>query len=569
VWNTAIGPVDYAVTSLGATASQALSRNGGSINATSRGQSVLTPGGDAILANANLFHFEVTGTEEVVGLDFLSSIQLQGMLLDQDGEVASQLTGLVGNATSSTTFAGYLGLVRTRTPGTYYLLVFAPRNPVGTAFTVATTITPQPFTTVAFDATLSFSFNAFSSKAFGYDAGAEPWQQVMASGTNTGVLAVQLFERASAFGRLDALPIRTGGGAGVASTLASSGCATCDVSALEELVFAQDGSTIAGRILRNPIALTPPAATELLVNVNPTVLAGTRPAEVGFSARLYDDLGALAVGGTAQDTETISPALRERRYFVEAPQNAVVTVDVTPTAPLTLNAEIALLDTKEGDVRVIDATPTTGAEQLEFAAFGGFGAFEVRGGTAASQGNYTVTVSVAAPLTYAAAAGTTAFADACIGGTAVALSNTDDGLSAAGGIPVPAGFTLFGAAVGSFRVSSNGFLTFALANANSLPDNQSLPTLVGTVAIAPYWDDLGNVAVCRKVVAGKLVVQWTGDDFLDAVQFQAILDPVTDSVEFVYGPNHRAGGAAATAGVQGLLGVQQVSPGSSTKLTPQ
>ncbi|MEO8705127.1 MAG: hypothetical protein ABI867_34050 [Kofleriaceae bacterium] len=558
VWNTAIGPVDYSITATPGVqgSSQALPVSGGTITATSRGQTFTFPG-------VNLFHFDVTAADAVVGVSFASSIQLQGSILDQAGNVAAELTGLDGNATSSTTFASYLGLLRTRTPGRYYFMVFAPRNPVGTAFTITSTLTPQPIPDVALGASITGPVNAFNSKAFHYDAGTEPWQVFDASGTSTGPISLQFFDDAATFGRLDALAIRTGGGAGVASTLPIA-CATCDVAPIYDLTFPQAGNPV-GRILKDP------PVTSFLVKARPTILTGTRTITVDLAAQLYTRVGTtLAVGSTTTlASQTIDATNRSRRYYLETARDAVVTVTATPTgAPATLNAELALIDTREADVRVVDASAATGPETLQLAAFNGFAALEVRGATALSVGAFTLQVRVDPAFTYAAVPSTTAFADACNGGTAVALSSTDDGLSAAAGIVAPAGFTLFGTPVTRFRVSSNGFLTFDLANTSSLPDNQALPQQAGVVNIAPYWDDLGSVAVCSKTIGAKLVVQWTGSDFLESVQFQAILDPATDSIEFVYGPNHEPDGSAASVGIQGALGVKVPGTGA-TKLVPQ
>jgi hypothetical protein len=581
VWNMTIQPADYSIAVDATIASQALSTTGGAVSATSRGQFFVGPGGDPVFDNLNLFHWDVATAGEVDGFDLVSSIQLQGVVTDGDAFVVSRLTGLQGNQTSSTTFAAYKGLLRTAAPGRYYLFVFAPRNPVGTAFTVTSTITPQVLEAIALDTPLTQPVNAFNSNALTYDAGTEPWQLFNATGTNTGAIRAELFDAATTFGRLDNLVIRTGGGAGTASTLPND-CAACDVQGSDlqhRFSFAATGATPAGRILKHPLALTAPV-TSFLVKVNPTLLAGARSFTLDFETRLYNDFGGPVIdAGTTRTlaNETIDLGNPERRYYFETAPNNIVTITATPSGtPTTLNAEIALIDTREADGRVIDVSPVTGAESVRFGQLGGgFTAFKVRGGSAASTGSYSLQVKVEPAFVYTLTTTATAFADACTGGTVVTLSNTDDGLSGAAGIAPPAGFTFFGTTAPRFRVSSNGFLTFNLAIPNARPDNQPLPNPAGEVNIAPFWDDLANVVVCQKTVSGKLVVQWTGDDFLDPVQFQAILDPADDSIEFVWAPTHTADGRFASVGIQGAIGAHQIGfdqavivAGSSQKLTP-
>lgn len=586
VWNYTLSPASYQVTVDAAVDSQPLSTAGGTVDATTQGQALFDDQGVSRFGNLNLFHFDVTEAGEVDGFDLASTIQLQGVIADADGAITSQLTTLQGNASFSTTFDAYRGLLRSPAPGRYYLVVFAPRDPVGTAFSVTSTIEPQVLAAITPGTPVTEPVNAFGSNAFTYDGGAEPWHRFGGSGTATGALAVQLLDPATAFGRLDAMTIRSGPGAGTASTLPSSCVGPCDLrgtAVQHDLTLAEDGSTDLGRILRNPSGLIPPAVTSFLVKVNPTAPTTGAALTLDFAARDYTDLGAIAGGQAQRVDDALAADTPARRYFVRAAPNDLVTITVTPTgAPATLNAAIARLDTRELDAQVIDQDPATGAETVRFQQpAGGFTAFTVRAASPGSIGGYTVDVAVEAAQ-YAVGDGTAAFADACAGGAAVTLA--DDGGGNGGGdeglsdpIAPPAGFELFGQAVGSFRVVSNGFMTFDLA----IPDAQfdNLPLVEGGSAnIAPYWDDLGGVTVCTKTVGDKLVVQWTGFDFFSFshVELQAILDPSDSSIELVWGPNHVPNGASATIGLAGDAGVFQlgfnqgiVVPGTSKKLTPQ
>ena len=99
--------------------------------------------------------------------------------------------------------------------------------------------------------------------------------------------------------------------------------------------------------------------------------------------------------------------------------------------------------------------------------------------------------------------------------------------------------------------------------------------------IAPFWDDLSNIVICTKTVGSSLVVQWNGTLFSPSstvIQFQAILDPTDNSIEYVYQSQASSRRVGVTVGVEdqaGAYGVQYefdtagtVTPSSSIKLTP-
>ena len=170
----------------------------------------------------------------------------------------------------------------------------------------------------------------------------------------------------------------------------------------------------------------------------------------------------------------------------------------------------------------------------------------------------------------------------------------DNGLSATP-IAAPPGFRFYGQPVPSLVVSTNGFLSFDTRIRSSISspvtcgfeNNQmvckriaipgtyeppptlgaasvsgTLPDGVGTVHVAPYWNNLKNITICHKTVDSRLIVQWTGTtvsfweelgigvgfgqlgpgllplqwDESRPVQMQAILDASDQSIEFVYGP---------------------------------
>ena len=185
---------------------------------------------------------------------------------------------------------------------------------------------------------------------------------------------------------------------------------------------------------------------------------------------------------------------------------------------------------------------------------------------------------------YTITTGTTAYADASVGGTQIPPPNgsgtADEGLSTPNALP--AGFTYFGQPVTQAIVSTNGWLAVDTSLTSADFSNDAIPdSATPNGYIAPYWDDLKVSAICTKTVGNTLVVQWTGTLFspsTTAIQLQAILDPADSSIEFVYGAGHQATGSSATVGVEdlaGAYGVQyeynsagSVTPSSSIKLPP-
>jgi hypothetical protein len=589
VWNIAPFPADFAIDIEAALTSQALSTTGGVVNATSNGQAFIDDG-VAHFEAVNLFHFDVTEANEIDGIDIAFSIPVQGSLLDQETGFASPFTGVItedqfDNPTINT-FTSYRGLLRNTTPGRYYFFVIAPRNPAATAFTVTSTITQQIPNAVTLDtATATQSVNFFNSNALTYNAGtAEPWQLFNATSNSTGGITVQLFDPTAtvpqtpgfAFGRLDTLTTTFNNNA--------PGTEQPDSTPLVAATFAEGGGPAVPRILKNPVSLTPPAVTNFLVKVNPVTPTGTPNFVLDFESRFYEDFNGATLVAPASELDggqILQVGDEERYYFETAPGN-LVTITATTKNSTALDTAIVFLDTAEGERSVVDAVAGTGAESITFAQNpSGFTAFKIRGSGGVTTGDFDVAVDVVAGP-YALATSNTTFSNACIGGAAIPLvGGGDEGLSAP--LTVPSGFDLFGTAVTSVVVSSNGFLSVDPSLASATFDNLELPDGTGDVNIAPYWDDMEGVVVCAKTVNGRMTVQWTGDNVDQVVQFQAILDAADDSITFVYGPNHQASGAphgvdtGATIGVQNAAGDDAtpigfgqpvLSPGSALKLTP-
>jgi len=151
---------------------------------------------------------------------------------------------------------------------------------------------------------------------------------------------------------------------------------------------------------------------------------------------------------------------------------------------------------------------------------------------------------------------------------------------------LPSGFAFpyFGAtAPTNVIIGANGFLAFGTTTPTCTSGcflNGAIPSAVQPNGfVAPYWDDLANVRVCRKDEATKVTFQWAGTLYGSpvTVQFQAVLN-TSGQIDFIYGPGQQANGSSATVGAENLAGTAgtqlskdaagAVPPSSSSSFTP-
>ena len=544
VYNYGIEAANYTIVFNSASSAQALPADGTSINSTINGKAFAFPD----FSTVNEYYFDATDANQIIGMNLTFSKTMQGVIADEGGTFYGSFGGL---GTTLKTFTTYKGLWRAPHAGRFYLIVFDPTtaagNTVGTAFTVTSTLaTVTPGAVVVGTPLTAQPLNAFDSMPYTLDITNNLWDSFNATGTATGNLTVQLFDPTTAFGRLDSVTL--------------NGTATAGTAPLINYTFPAAGG-VKGYITKTL------GIDNVLVKVNAATTAGAPTFGLDFAARTYTDLmDIVAPHTTTNNGDTVASGAFHRYYFTTNPGN-LVTITVHPTVGTNNPVASTLLP---------DETPNLGGdlagvgadEVISYAQdASGFTAFEVSNTVAAAM-TYNLTVAITPPF-YTKHTGATTFADACTGGTTVPLIATtgfspanDEGLSAP--ITAPAGFTFYGAATTDFVISSNGFVSFDDTLADAMFTPAPLPDGVGEVSIAPYWQDLENVVVCTKVVGGKTVVQWTGDEFNSGigVQFQAILDPATGSMELLYGPNHMADGTTgAIAGVESLDGSQATETG--------
>ncbi len=541
----------------------ALSTSGGTASATLIADEV----GD--LFDLNAFYYDVSGDNEIDGIDISWNVPVDGLVVDENLLVVAAFTfdgGFFGD-----TWDQYVGLLRHRTAGRYYFMVYDPVGTPGTDMLTATSrierktpvavVKGTPLTAQAVD-------TAFESNAFTYAASAnvDAWQQFNATGTGTGNIDLRFFDPETAYGRLDDV-----------TTLGASLPAIEDFDPIFSDSFVAASTTPTGRILLDD------GTDDYLVIANTATVTGTPTLALDFARRDHRDFGTIAAAGTAMRMDESLDTAPEYRYLVRTATGSRITTTVSPdNVPLDTQlqfvgaAENVLLTVDNGGVGADD---TVVREQVA----SGWTAFVVSPAVALPAGTNTfdLALAVAAPPGYNIANTTTAYVDACTGGTAVTLSNNDDGTSAA--FAAPAGFDYFLTPVTNIRVSSNGFLVFGTTLA-STPGNADMPSAVApNGVVAPYWDDLDLVTVCRQTTGTRTTIQWEGQlyDFFGAgpiVAFQVILDTADDSIELVYDTTHVPTGTAATVGIENQSGVVArkigfnmagvITPGAGKKLTP-
>ena len=541
-----------------------------------------TTGGTATAANPSTspsalgdlaqFSFDAAAAGDLIGIDLAWSTPIDGVLLDEHGAIVSafswdaQFAGVFGffGGFGSSTWGGYRGLFRAPQAGRYYLAVYDPFGTTSeplTATSRVTTLTPAP---LAFGTPLvGTAPNAFNSVPFDYAGNAEAWQATtITADAASGGATVQLFDAATTSGRLDALVLEDQGGAGP-TTDPGDGIAVVRASA------SAGGRAAGGRIMLGQ-------PQHLIAKVTTIAAAGTF--DLGVAARAYSDEGTHNSGVITHAIENVDPITGFKRYLVRTSPGNVVTVTLHPTGP-TLDAKIESLAANETTLAVADAGTAGADETLAIVADArGYVAIQIDAVTGLD--SYNIQIAIDAPY-YSTHVGSTAWSNACTGGTDVTPADRDDGFT--GPLSLPAGFAFFGAPVTAIKISTNGWFTFDTATAvaaSASRNERQLPSVATPSSlVAAYWDDLDQVKICTKAIGTTYIVQWRGVLFGDpsvTVAVQAILDTAADSIEIVQAPYTEGTGTSASAGVENAGGTagtsvyfhaNAVSPGTSTKLT--
>ena len=469
------------------------------------------------VSSVNLFSFDVGSAGELDALALALSQPMQGAIVDGDFQSVADFGGLAGSPGAFAVFSTYQGLLATRAPGRYYLALYGPTVAAGTPYTVTSTRQAETPVPLAFGTPqAATSLDAGNALAFSFAPSAAPWATLNATGTDTSAVAVALYDPTIVAGRLAALAVSTNAGGATspgAPPLVAPFSIPADGSAPVEYIFAS---------LPEPSVVAVASAT-------PT---GAAPAiSLDAESVPFIALGALAPG-TTNDSEVATGALR---YLATAPKSAALAI----TAAASTAIQIQQLSP---DASVLASSSTGGTVSLAVTQ-------DTRGYTAlripASAGaQVSLSIDATYPF-YTATSPAVTFTDACAGGVDITPADADESITAP--LPVPAGFTFYGGAVAQWVASTNGFLSFDPALADPMP------SFGNATNVAPFWQDLHDVQICERSVAGALVVQWSGKTPTGgAIQVQAILDPSTSSIELAFGPGQVDRGDGAVQGVHAV-----------------
>jgi hypothetical protein len=371
VYDYGPGPAAYTLTVRPRTA-VALSRTGGTASQPE------VPGQQAV------FYYDVATDDEVTGFALTWNQPVGGMIVDDRARPVARFTYDPGAGRfTDHTFTSYTGLIRHRAGGRYYFLAFDPAAAGPTEIAATSTIAAQLVPAIAMGTPLADQpvSAAFQSNAFTYDAGATSrWQVFDATGAGTGAIANAFFDRATAYGRLDA----------VAST--GTGPLVPDATPIFTQTFPETGGA-QGRVL-----LDDPTAS-FLVTTNTATVTGAPAFTLDFRARAYHDFMTLAAGQTVTLlAEPIAPASPVRYYLLRAAPGATLSLSVHPGTP-TLDLRIQLLARDEAITRTVDGGLAGADEVLQLVqSSAGWTAFAVSSAVPLpGSDTFDLTVGAAAP----------------------------------------------------------------------------------------------------------------------------------------------------------------------------
>lgn len=527
----------------------------------------------------NTWFYDTTAANESDAFALSFDRPLDGVWFDVNGNVVDLFTAYSGN-----TITGYSGQLRLPTAGRYYFVAYDPTGTPGTTTVTATTqLQAQTPVALTFGAqTDAQTVNFANSNLFSYaaDANANPWQTFSAQSTKTGNVTAHVFDPTTAFGRLDPLvenTTATGGGSNVALS----------PDALELFTMTLPESNVGiGHILLDD------TTTNYLITTTAAVTANAPSFKLGTAARAFVDLGTENAADAALTTHETNQANNQATFFLlrTTAGNQMLT-QVAPQGALKPDVELDSVNNDESLSLELGPSTLGASESGALPSHdGGWLAFAVTPTGLTGTGAYDVTNSVVAGTGYGSASVNATFTEltqtvkgvtTCSGGsTTVAFTGdqgflaNDEGLSDL--IATPAGFEYFGADIGAFRVSTNGFLTFD-ADVDSaagvcVGSDGTFDTLCAVALpdpgapnaiVAPLWTDLVDVTACTKITGQTETIEWVGltvggFGILD-VKFEVQLDALTDQITFLYDGSTEDSGGDASIGLEDYAGGSGVS----------
>lgn len=535
-----------------------LTVNAGSAGALStNGMAVSQP---ASATDFSTFYYDVAPDALLVGMKVAFNKPVTGVVVDENFFIFSLFTfdPDFGFAFGDT-FSSYTGLIRHAAPGRYYFLTFdptfGPTSPAANLTATSTYGAVTPGQVTKGTPLTAQAINTYESNPYTYTPGiaTDPWQVFNAIGTGTGTVTINYYNPSptTVIGRLDTLTN------------------TCGTFCNDSPVPVFSTTHAAGGQARPRILLDVASQMNWLVTVNTATVTGTPTFDLNFAPQAnVTDLGTVAVGTPVSSNNKALNATTAtaQRFLVRTTIGNTLTIAASPD-DAAINTRIQRVNVDETANGAAVNNGAAGAVDTLLAAqgAGGWTAYVVDK-TAGPDGTFDTTVTSTAPVTYTTAAGTTAFSDACAGGTALTFTaDGDEGVSAI--INTPTGFDFFGFPAPQLKVFANGFVSFDTSvvcpSATScFFSNADLPTATTPNAIAaPYWDDIVLATTgggCTKTNGTQLIIQWQGTLFnvtpAQSVQMQLIIDGANDKLEFVYGTGHTVTGSSGSVGIENQTG---------------
>ena len=484
---------------------------------------------------------------DIVRFDVASSVAVTMLIVRHDIFTPEGAYDVVAAPPTSDTFNGQF--VRFKTAGRYYFITNHGSGVAGDTYTLTATRlhavpTPLTYATAATAQTLPASGVRFHT----LDLNNQNWIELGVTATDFGAgndVRMTLYDVAGD-GWL-AGPGSTGGTYPVVQTNTQPA----------------DGTAPTGRI-------TVGDTRDYLVRVESTGAVDAAPTyDILARDRAHVALGTLAVGTPIVRTNMDATAAGgTTRYLVMGTEANRVVASITPTdAGADISAaRLGVDETVLGTV--IDATGAGGVE-LVSGAFGtpSWVAYTVTN-TSATTTNLTNSLTAALPPTYA---------DICPTGTMLGApfnGGAEDQYSAQA-LPGGFAFSFFGVPQTNYIIAANGFLAFGTTNPTcsfGCYVNGTIPAAAApNNIIAPYWDDLNTVTVCKKEEATKVTIQWTGEswDSAGTAEMQVVLNS-DGLIDLIYGPNHTLTGLSGTVGIENATGTSgtQLSRNTAGSVMP-
>lgn len=551
--NYGLSPQQFTIDS-NALHAQALSTSGGTITVTNANDAV----SPLSFTELSYSYFDVTAAG-VLQFQVTPSIATDMVIVRRDLFTAAGALDVVAtiDALGGTGRAAFdKELVKFLSPGRYYFVTLSPA--AGGTYTIASTITPQPTTALTYSTQLTGQTLTSGEGLHSVDLATPVWVQFAIGTTDWGATNIE----ADVYDLASEGWLRTGTGAAAPGNVFPIVAGTQPAPALSF-----------GRI-------TLGETRDLLVRTRPVTPSALGPAPT-YSISVADmpdvvDLGTITTGSSMQTLPAMRDVSPLQRFIAKVPTGAL---QISDAIVATGNVRIRRFGRNEN---VLSTTDTGGLGVTEnlFARQGAppddFVAWAVNNTTVdASTGTQTVTFVPPIP-----------FVDICATGTQLPapFDGTADDEYSLQTLPAGFAFPFFGApASTNLNIAANGFLSFGTGAPTcnfGCFANGAIPSATQPNGfVAPYWDDLEKVRVCRKDEVTKVTFQWTGNLFnsTTTVQFQAVLN-ASGQIDFIYGPNHQASGGSATVGAEnpaGTIGVLlsrdtagSVPPSSSSSFTP-